>query len=150
MTHLNVVNPEAQLRTLRILVAAMAIGVLCFGAIALSVAPANDQADYSALKMALWILTAAIIPAYVVLAMGSLSGSYVPQQAETNEDAMRRFYAKRFVRTLIRAALAESLALFACVVYLLSAAAATLIPAAIGLAGIIVCFPSRGAFEPAQ
>jgi hypothetical protein len=134
---------ETGVRTGRIIITAMLVGVLAFAAIAFYfVEHGNFQVNRSlstTLLLAWAVLAVVEIAAYVTLRTSMLK--QLPDRASLTEQSPK-IADMLATRTIIGAAMAEGLALFATVIYLLTGQRSVLVLVALGLLVVAIQLPS--------
>lgn len=138
----------------RIILMALASGVVMFTAVALFVGPMNGEESESTMAVLEWVVLAygvGVLP-LVFFLRRLLDGRIAPRKDAAIEEIKKGLMPVEFrVSTILPAALAESAGLFGCVVLLLTGNALLLIAPIVSVAVILYMWPSEsGLLERAK
>lgn len=142
-------NPQLdkEIMSLRIIIAAMMMGIVAFGAVVLAIGSkvAQDDAELGGMLLAvLGVLAVGELIAYAVLRMATLSSARRQfEQEPTGEDAEVRMMPAWRTLILVRSAMAEGLGLFGLVIVLVTATRTAFVAPVIALIILAAGFPTK-------
>ena len=144
-------------RTSQIIVAALAMGIVTFGAVTMVLAEHEEQAGGNVVTFCALAMAIASIPLSVLIPRSIVAGhrrriaAGARKQADDTTSALktdaRQLGAAYQAKTIIGAALLEGTCFVALTAYLLEGQALTLVVAGILLLGVLAHFPTPGRAE---